>query len=178
MQDSNNLSNTFIYGVHWDGHCLARGRLTIPMLYEMRRNARKYKSKRQKKFDATHSPAAGGFELLMQVIGNEHQAKQYTSMVIEAWAKHVAFTREFQSIKLSVFDAGIHIFLFGWYGPNGKIHIEPAFTHHPVMLNDEEIIQFAKVVMDKVAIEKKTVLPRKFSIEEVGSWKSQEEIHN
>jgi hypothetical protein len=172
MQD--NLSNTFIYGVHWDGHCLARGRLTTPMLYEMRRQSRKYKTKRQKKLEATHGPAAGGFELLMQVTGNEDLAKRYTSMVIEAWGNHVAFTRQFQNLKMPLFDAGIHIFLFGWYGPEGKIHIEPAFTHHPIMLNDEEIIDVSKAVMESVRKERKLILPKGFSIERVGAWKDRE----
>lgn len=142
------------------------------MLYEMRRHSRKYKTKRQKKLDAMYRPAAGGFELLMQVIGNEHLAKRYTSMVIEAWTNYVAFTREFQNIKMRVFEAGIHIFLFGWFGPDGNIHIEPAFTHHPVMLNDDEIIEVSKVVMEKVMKEKMAILPKGFSIEKIGAWKN------
>ncbi|MCG7884220.1 MAG: hypothetical protein AB2669_17590 [Candidatus Thiodiazotropha endolucinida] len=160
MKDA--LSGTFLYGIHWDGHCLARGQLTNRALWQMRKMSRKYKEKRTKKLSEAKSPATGGFELMMQVAGNPGVIQQYTPRVLKAWSDYFTYTRHFSFIKSPVFQSGIHLILIGWYLDDGSMRIRSTVVPHPKMLTDDDLMEVAKEFMATEAKEHPTTLPKAF----------------
>lgn len=170
LQEQSRVSKTIVYGVHWDGRCLANAPLSNLMLEEMRSNSGKSKDIRRKGMEAHYTAAASGFELLMQVIGKQYLARQYISMAIEAWATYISYTEQFRCIKNPLFDTGLHIALFGWFTKSGKIHIEPAYTHQPELLDHKQLIQLARGNMQKIEENQPSALPANYCFGRVGAW--------
>lgn len=156
------LSGTFIYGIHWDGHCLARGQLTNTALWQMRKMSRKYKEKRTKKLSEVIAPATGGFELMMQVAGNPGVIQQYTPRALKAWSDYFTYTRHFSFIKRPMFQSGIHLILIGWYLGDGSMRIRTTVVPHPEMLTGDDLMKVAKEYMENEAKSHPTTLPKAY----------------
>lgn len=156
------LSGAFIYGISWDGHCLARGQLTNRALWQMRKMSRKHKDKRSKMLQESKSAAAGGFELMMQIAGNPAAIQELSPRALRAWSDYFTYTRHFSLIKSEMFPAGIHLILLGWYLENGSMRIRTTVIQHPKMLTDHELVVVAEEFMKKEQLEHPEYLPRAF----------------
>ena len=157
------LSGAFIYGIHWDGHCLARGQLTNRALWQMQKMSRKYKDKRTGKLQEFKSPAVGGFELMMQVAGNKAAIQELSPRVLRAWSDYFTYTRHFSFIKSGMFSAGVHLILIGWYVSDGTMRIRSTVVPHSKLLSDPELVDIAKEFMKKEKDEYPNTLPASYS---------------
>lgn len=156
------LSGAYIYGISWDGHCLARGQLTNRALWQMRKMSRKHKEKRSKMLQETKSAASGGFELMMQVAGNPAAIQELSPRALRAWSDYYTYTRHFTFIKSEMFPAGIHLILLAWYLKDGSMRIRATVVQHSKMLTDDELVAVAEEFMKKEQLEHPEYLPRAF----------------
>lgn len=158
------LSNTFIYGVDWEDHCLARGQLTHRALWQMRKMSRKYAGERSIKLEEAKKPARGGFELMMQLAGHRNLSQQHTPKVIGAWADYFTYTRQFGQIKSSLFQTGVHLIVFGWYTKKGIMRLRTTVVPHPHMLGDDELKQVAAIFLSEESRNFPDTLPNEFNL--------------
>lgn len=160
------LSNTYIYGLDWQGNCLARGQLTHRAIWQMRKMARKYSGSRTTKLEEAKQPARGGFELMMQLAGHQSISQQYTPRVIRAWADYVTYTRQFSFIKSSLFQAGVHLIVFGWYTNAGIMRLRTTIVPHSHMLTEDELKRVASTFIAEESKSFPDLMPSGFCLEE------------
>lgn len=161
------LSNTFVYGVDWQGNCLARGQLTQRALWQMRKSCRKHSGDRTAKREEALKPACGGVELMMQLAGHENMSHQYSSRVIRAWADYLTYTRQFSFIRNSTFQSGAHLIIFGWYTKTGTMRLRTTVVPFPRMLTADELKEVAAIFMTDESRNHPEVMPVDFCLDKI-----------
>lgn len=156
------MSGAFVYGLHWDGHCLARGQLTKKALWQMRKLSRKHSGKRIAKFAASKSPAIGGFELMMQASGNLAFAQKHTPIVLEAWSDYFTYSKKFSYIKSYLFQSGVHLIIIAWYSPQMSLQMKTVVVPYPKMLCDDQLEVISKNFMRKEFEQGSNMLPKDY----------------
>jgi len=141
------LSGAFIYGLHWDGHCLARGQLTRKALRHMCKLSRKHREKRISKLADSKSPAIGGFELMMQASGNPAFTQKYTPMVLKAWSDYFTYSKKFSYIKSHLFQTGVHLIIISWYSHQMTFQMKTVVVPYPRMLANDQLEVISKEFM-------------------------------
>lgn len=141
------LSNVFIYGMHWQGEVLLQGRMTHRTLDMMKSLEKEYRPRREKALAAHHPRATGGFELAMQIAGNQDALNQSASIILEAWARYAALTRKFNLMKNNLFTKGLHIILTSWYLSDGTMRIRTNIILNDNMLPAQQLKDATRAFM-------------------------------
>ena len=156
------LSGAFIYGLHWDGHCLARGQLTRKALWQMRKLSRKHSDKRISKLAEVKSPAIGGFDLMMQASGNPAFTQKCTPMVLKAWSDYFTYSKKFSYIKSHLFQSGIHLIIIAWYSHQMSFQMKTVVVPYPRMLSNDQLEVISKEFMRQECEQGSNKLPKDY----------------
>lgn len=160
------LSGAFIYGLHWDGHCLARGQLTRKALWKMRKLSRKHSEKRIIKLAELKSPAMGGFELMMQASGNPAFTQKYTPMVLKAWSDFFTYSKKFSYIKSHLFQSGVHLIIIAWYSQQMSFQMKTVVVPYPRVLSIDQLEVISKEFMRQQCEQGSNKLPKDYLLAE------------
>ncbi len=137
-------SNTYIYGVHNDGSCIGRARLSNQRLERMRNTAKKSRIDRVTRLEEARLAAIDGFEMLMQVLEYEDAVQYYLPLAVESWTNYFARTVQFGLINDAFFRRGIHLVLLGGHTDNGSLLVRPKVVPHDGILSEYHLQLIAR----------------------------------
>lgn len=163
------LSNSFVYGINWDGTVLLQGQLTARMAWQMMLTAKRIKknkavaeSYKQRAIDAFQLLEAYEDDPSLSHITSEAEKLIFEDKILKSWIGVATASSEFKRVKSSSFREGVHFIVIFHKDKEGKTVVNTYIVSNHEFINGQKLKLCAAAYFHQLAMQDPTLVPPSF----------------
>lgn len=163
------LSNSYVYGINWDGSILLQGQLTARMAWQMMLTAKRVK-KNKAIGSGYKQRAIDGFQLLKAYSDDPslnpdcspEAMEKLEDKILRTWISCAASSKEFERVKSASFNEGVHFIVIFHHDHKGEVVVNNYIVSNREFISGQKIKLCAQTYFHQLASLDPTLVPTPF----------------